>query len=98
MGTRIRLSATVVGILTLALLMPVRPLWALEPLRRDAAAVGVEPDHVFAPLGVPNDPLFASSQGYLRAVHAPEAWDVQTGDPGIVVAVLDTGLDITHPD
>jgi subtilisin family serine protease len=31
-------------------------------------------------------------------VDAPEAWAVQTGDPSVVIAVIDTGVDINHPD
>jgi len=46
---------------------------------------------------LPNDPLF-HLQPYLLAVHAPEAWAQQTGDANVVVAVLDSGIDVTHPD
>src|SRR5579871_1883541 len=46
----------------------------------------------------PNDPLYGPYQSYLPLLHAEQAWDIQQGDPRITVAVLDSGVDITHPD
>lgn len=44
----------------------------------------------------PNDSLITSEDmdlaWNLRSVHAYDAWDIQTGDPDIVVAIVDTGV------
>ncbi|MCI0699436.1 S8 family serine peptidase [candidate division KSB1 bacterium] len=45
----------------------------------------------------PNDSLFAS-QWALQTIRAPEAWRVTVGDPNILIAVIDTGLEFNHPD
>ena len=57
---------------------------------------------------VPNDPLFArqwpldnSGQGGGAVdadVDAPEAWAITRGSPSIVIAVLDDGVELDHPD
>ena len=31
-------------------------------------------------------------------IDAPEAWDIETGDFDIIIAILDLGVDYTHPD
>jgi subtilisin family serine protease len=70
-----------------------------------------EPDFLFTGRStfVPNDALFGSSwhlsnpggiPGYVANVDvdAPEAWDVEQGDPGLLVVIFDTGIDPAHPD
>jgi uncharacterized repeat protein (TIGR01451 family) len=50
----------------------------------------------------PNDPSYGQQWG-LPKIHAPDAWDLitntgQSVTTEIVVAVIDTGVDYTHPD
>ena len=50
-----------------------------------------------AALTSPNDPLFPQQWG-LAAIGAPAAWTITRGDPSVIVAVIDTGIDPDHPD
>jgi subtilisin family serine protease len=69
----------------------------------EGAAVGSASSGVF-----PNDEYFpmqwhlhntGQSGGTPGAdIRATEAWEITTGDPNIVIAVLDTGVDMNHPD
>ena len=45
----------------------------------------------------PNDPFFQSSWA-LEAISAPQAWFLSCGCDTVVIAVLDTGVDLDHPD
>jgi subtilisin family serine protease len=45
----------------------------------------------------PNDTQYSSLWG-LAMIKAPQAWDITTGSSNVVVAVIDTGIDYTHPD
>ncbi|NQT49651.1 S8 family serine peptidase [Candidatus Kuenenbacteria bacterium] len=43
------------------------------------------------------DPYYYK-QWYLDTIKAPQAWETTKGDSSVVVAVLDTGIDLNHPD
>ena len=70
----------------------------LEQLQKSGLFEYVERDH-YARTGsvTPNDPAF-SSQWQLAQISAPAAWSVTTGSTSVVVAVIDSGVDATHPD
>jgi subtilisin family serine protease len=52
-----------------------------------------EPDYIMQPMLVPNDPQYSNQWHYYEAygINLPQAWDISTGNPNIVVAVIDTG-------
>ncbi len=65
-----------------------------------------QPNYIVHVASGPNDLNFSSQgswgQGYddlwgVKRVHAPEAWNTTQGQ-GITVAMVDTGVDDTHPD
>ncbi len=51
---------------------------------------------------IPNDPMFGEQWGLHGIsdadINGPEAWDMGTGNPSVVVAVIDTGVEWNHPD
>ncbi len=78
----------------------------VDPARRDRIlaeleASGqfnfVEPDYAAHGMLVPNDPNY-SSQWHLLAIQAPSAWNITTGSTGVPIAMIDSGVDSTHPD
>ncbi|GLI35204.1 S8 family serine peptidase [Desulforhabdus amnigena] len=46
---------------------------------------------------VPNDQYYAS-QWHLAKISAPKAWDLTFGSEAVPIAVVDSGVDPTHPD
>ncbi len=48
-------------------------------------------------LAIPNDEFY-TTQSYLKQIHAPEAWDIARENLAITIAIVDTGVDLTHPD
>jgi len=64
--------------------------------RQDVAKV--EPVARRWPSQIPNDPSYPNQASYLDAIAAPTAWDVHTGASAVRIAVVDTGMDINHPD
>jgi subtilisin family serine protease len=68
----------------------------LQALRGEPEVVYAEEDRPVKANLVPNDPQFGSLYG-MSKISAPAAWDSATG-AGVVVAVVDTGVDYAHPD
>ena len=63
----------------------------------NARVAYAEPDFVAQALDSPDDPWFGNQWAMVK-VQAPQAWEVTTGSASINIAVLDTGVDLDHPD
>ena len=81
-------------------------------LARRGDVLYAEPNYILSITTAPNDPSFPSLWGLENLgqpvaglpglpgadIRATDAWDVSTGSPNTVVAVIDTGVDYTHED
>jgi serine protease len=75
-------------------------LAVVKALRARADVESADPNFVFTPARVPNDTHYAR-QWHYPLINLPQAWDVTTGTPAtgdVIVAVIDTGLFLAHPD
>ena len=70
---------------------------AVAELSRDPRVEYAVPDLLVRTATVANDPL-SSSEWALQAIGAPAAWDRTTGSANVTVAVLDSGVALSHPD
>ncbi|WP_168433222.1 S8 family serine peptidase [Pontiella sulfatireligans] len=56
-----------------------------------------EPNYIRRISKLPNDAMYGDLWG-MGKIKAPQAWDLSTGSSNVVVAVIDTGMDMDHPD
>jgi subtilisin family serine protease len=81
---------------------------AIARYRYNPAVEFIEPNYIVSIVRTPDDPLFpqlwalrnTGQTGGLPGadVSATEAWDTSTGSSDVIVGVIDTGVDYTHPD
>jgi serine protease len=82
---------------------------ALAYYKRNPNVLYAEPNWVYTlDATTPNDPLFNDLFGLHNTgqtgglddadIDATEAWDISQGSDDVVVALLDSGIDYTHPD
>lgn len=63
------------------------------------AVLDAQPNYIYRLSATPNDPQFPNAGMYgLTRISAPSAWDLSVGSDSVVVAVIDTGIRLTHED
>jgi subtilisin family serine protease len=109
-GNHLRTIKDLLGTHALHVALPsgADPLKAAAALRRLAAVEYAEPNYYRYLDAMPNDPGFPQMYNLDNTgqtggtpdadIDAPEAWDISVGSHSVVVADLDSGMDMTHVD
>ncbi len=69
----------------------------LSRLSLDPRVEYAEPNYIYEAAFMPSD-SYVTNQWYLRKIKAPEAWSVRAISPRAVIAIIDSGVQITHSD
>ncbi len=80
----------------------------INALKRDPSVIYAEPNYERGLLFTPNDTRFADQYDFNNTgqtggtvdadIDAVEGWDVEQGSSSVLVAIIDTGVFIDHPD
>ncbi len=85
---------------------------ALDRFKDDPRVEYAEPNYYMTPAVIPDDPLFGQQWGLYNTgqtinnitgtpgadIHATDAWLLTPGSADVIIAVIDTGVDLGHPD
>lgn len=80
---------------------------AVQLAQADPRVEYAEPDYILRPAVTPDDPFFNQQWGLHNTgaggiagadIGAPAVWDVTQGSEDVIVAVIDTGTELSHPD
>ena len=97
-GARKSAKSTVVRKNTSALRRPSSDVVAtIKQLRRQGDVELAEPNYLRFAMTEPNDEFYGLQWHYPQ-ISLPDAWDITTGDASVIVAVIDTGVVLNHPD
>ncbi len=72
-------------------------LQVIKALRQRDDVLYAEPNYIRRAQQVPTDQHY-HLQWHYPLINLPAAWDVSTGDASVIVAVIDTGVLLNHPD
>jgi len=76
----------------------------VEALNKLPEVLYAEPNGTVSPLAIPSDTRFDEQWGLRNTtnlgadIHAEQAWDIFTGNPNNIIAIIDGGIDTGHED
>ena len=70
----------------------------IAKLEQQEGVLVVEPNYIVTADLYPNDPAYPSNQYGPALIQAESAWDTTSGSSSVVIAIIDSGLDATHPE
>jgi serine protease len=72
-------------------------LQIIKALRSRSDVIYAEPNYIRKAFATPND-VYYSLQWHYPLINLSQAWDISTGSSNVIVAVIDTGVLVNHPD
>jgi len=72
-------------------------LLALKAMRTRGDIRDCRLNYIYQSLATPNDTNY-TAQWHYPLINLPQAWDVTQGSANVIVAVIDTGVLLNHPD
>ncbi len=74
-----------------------KTLWMVRALKNTAGVECAAPNYIRKAFAVPDDTYYSYQWNY-PLINLEEAWETTTGSTSIIVAVVDTGVLLSHPD
>ncbi|ADG83165.1 S8 family serine peptidase [Thermincola potens] len=69
----------------------------VKKLKTSPLVQNVQPNYIYKPFALPRDPMYFR-QWALKKINAEQGWNITQGRKSVIIAVLDTGVDVNHPD